>query len=105
MNEKLPSRQSIPMNKAPKNQPQSAQGVAAAQQVINSPKDYSFRRVDHQFLNKMPDINSVENDLMKLLNEFSNTKLKKYGRLHFFYFAQPYLIQLNEFNFRHKRNS
>lgn len=36
-------------------------------------------RVEHQFFNKMPDINSVENDLMKMLNDFSETRLKKYG--------------------------
>ena len=79
MNDKISSRQSIPTNKVSKNQSQATHGAAAAHQIINSPKDYSYRRVDHQFLNKMPDINSVENDLMKLLNEFSNTKLKKYG--------------------------
>lgn len=44
------------------------------QKAVN--KDY---RVEHQFLNKMPDFNSVENDLMKLLNDFSETRLKKYG--------------------------
>jgi len=27
----------------------------------------------------MPDINSVESDLMKMLNDFSNSRLKKYG--------------------------
>ena len=38
-------------------------------------------RVEHQFFTKMqmPGINSIENDLMKLLNDFSQTRLKKYG--------------------------
>ena len=45
-------------------------------------------RVEHQFLNKMPDINSVENDLMKLLNDFSETRLKKYGT---FSLSRPFM--------------
>jgi len=39
----------------------------------------NMSRVEHQFLTRMPDINSVESDLMKLLNDFSNSRLKKYG--------------------------
>ncbi len=39
----------------------------------------NLNRVEHQFLTRMPDINSVENDLMKMLNDFSNSRLKKYG--------------------------
>lgn len=40
----------------------------------------SANRVEHQFLTRMPDINSVENDLMKLLNDFSNSRLNKYSK-------------------------
>lgn len=43
------------------------------QTQIASPK------VEHQFFTKMTDINTIENDLIKLLNDFSNTRLKKYG--------------------------
>ena len=39
----------------------------------------NINQVEHQFLTRMPDINSVENDLMKLLNDFSNSRLKKFG--------------------------
>jgi hypothetical protein len=57
------------------------------QQQMQSPRTAASKKstkvggagVEHQFLNKMPEVNSVENDLMKLLNEFSNTRLKKYG--------------------------
>ena len=42
-------------------------------------QDLNMNRVEHQFLTRMPDINSVEKDLMKLLNDFSNSRLKKYG--------------------------
>jgi hypothetical protein len=38
--------------------------------------DHSPRVADHQFFTKMPDVNSVENDLIKLLNDFSDTRLK-----------------------------
>jgi hypothetical protein len=58
------------------------------QQQMQSPRTAASKKstkaggagVEHQFLNKMPEVNSVENDLMKLLNEFSNTRLKKYGK-------------------------
>ena len=57
------------------------------QQQVQSPRPGVSKKasmkgggVEHQFLNKMPEVNSVENDLMKLLNEFSNTRLKKYGK-------------------------
>ncbi len=60
-----------PVSSQPRPPQQSTSAPKAAQ------KDF---RVEHQFLNKMPDINSVENDLMKLLNDFSETRLKKYGR-------------------------
>ena len=57
-------------------QSQNSQNPRFQQQssTVNSPK------VDHQFFTKMADINSIENDLIKLLNDFSNTRLKKYGK-------------------------
>jgi len=68
----------------------NAQGHTVQQQV-QSPRAVTSKKtsvkggggagVEHQFLNKMPEVNSVENDLMKLLNEFSNTRLKKYGKI------------------------
>lgn len=54
-------------------------GARSPQSTVNSPKVDVAPRIEHQFLNRMPDINSVESDLMKLLNEFSDTRLKKYG--------------------------
>ncbi len=39
--------------------------------------DHSPRVADHQFFTKMPDVNSVENDLIKLLNDFSDNRLKQ----------------------------
>lgn len=33
----------------------------------------------HNFLTVLPDLSAVENDLMKLLNDFNNTKLSKYS--------------------------
>lgn len=62
---------------APLNSNTGGSGVRQQQQKATVAKDY---RVEHQFLNKMPDINSVENDLMKMLNDFSETRLKKYGK-------------------------
>lgn len=58
---------------------QSQQSNRQSQPPIGSPKSELAPRVEHQFFNKMPDINSVESDLMKLLNDFSDTRLKKYG--------------------------
>ncbi|CAF0704907.1 unnamed protein product [Brachionus calyciflorus] len=49
------------------------------QPSLHSPKIELLPRIEHQFFSRMPDINSVESDLMKLLNEFSDTRLKKYG--------------------------
>lgn len=46
---------------------------------VHSPKIEMGHRIEHQFFSRMPDVNSVESDLMKLLNEFSDTRLKKYG--------------------------
>ena len=57
---------------------QNAQRQNPQKQIQKDP------RVEHQFFNKMPDINSVENDLMKLLNDFSETRLKKYGKVFVF---------------------
>ena len=37
------------------------------------------RRVEHHFLTVLPDLSAVENDLMVLLNDFNNNKLKRYG--------------------------
>lgn len=56
---------------------QNAQRQNQQKQIQKDP------RVEHQFFNKMPDINSVENDLMKLLNDFSETRLKKYGKIYY----------------------
>lgn len=53
----------------------SGSGSIRSQYDTNS----NMSRVEHQFLTRMPDINSVESDLMKLLNDFSNSRLKKYG--------------------------
>ena len=70
------------------------QPILQQQQQVQSPRTAASKKstkmggagVEHQFLNKMPEVNSVENDLMKLLNEFSNTRLKKYGKfMSFFY--------------------
>lgn len=47
---------------------------------VHSPKFEMGHRIEHQFFSRMPDVNSVESDLMKLLNEFSDTRLKKYGK-------------------------
>lgn len=47
----------------------------------------AHRSVEHNFFNKLPDLNSVENDLMKLLNDFSETRLKKYGKLFLLYLS------------------
>jgi len=55
------------------------QSFQSQSQQINSPRVDAQKRAEHQFFNKMPDINSVEGDLMKLLNEFTNTSLQKYG--------------------------
>ena len=49
------------------------------QQQQQQSKSALYPRVEHQFLTRMPDVNSVETDLMKLLNDFSNSRLKKYG--------------------------
>jgi hypothetical protein len=40
-------------------------------------QQHSPRVAEHHFFTKMPDINSVENDLIKLLNDFSNNRLKQ----------------------------
>jgi hypothetical protein len=37
------------------------------------------KRVEHRYLTVFPDLTTVENDLIRLLNDFNNTKLKKYG--------------------------
>jgi hypothetical protein len=55
------------------------QSFQTQSQQVNSPRVDAQKRAEHQFFNKMPDINSVEGDLMKLLNEFTNTSLQKYG--------------------------
>lgn len=39
----------------------------------------SKRQVQHQFQTKLPDLNTIETDLMKLLNDFTNNRLKKYS--------------------------
>jgi hypothetical protein len=41
--------------------------------------DQNEKKVEHHFLNILPDLTTVEGELMKLLNDFNNTKLKKYG--------------------------
>ena len=66
-----------PASKSSGIQIQAAQQIQSQRGVTS--KKSSKGGVEHQFLNKMPEVNSVENDLMKLLNEFSNTRLKKYG--------------------------
>ena len=43
----------------------------AAQKVPVSPST-----LGHEFLTQMPDANSIENDLMKLLQDFSTSRLK-----------------------------
>jgi hypothetical protein len=43
-----------------------------------SEKD-SEKRVEHKFFVQLPDVSAVENDLMRLLNDFNNTKLKRFG--------------------------
>jgi hypothetical protein len=40
----------------------------------------SEKRVEHHFLTVLPDLSAVENDLMRLLNDFNNNKLKRYGK-------------------------
>ena len=69
------------------NQSSKVTNIQPVQAQKVNPSRKSTKGVEHQFLNKMPEVNSVENDLMKLLNEFSNTRLKKYGLLlkHFQY--------------------
>ena len=37
------------------------------------------KRVEHKFFVQLPDVSAVENDLMRLLNDFNNNKLKRYG--------------------------
>lgn len=49
------------------------------QQSKQTTSTANYPRSEHQFLTRMPDVNSVETDLMKLLNDFSNSRLKKYG--------------------------
>ena len=63
----------------------NSNGFSPGNQARQQPQKSMHKdlRVEHQFLNKMPDINSVENDLMKLLNDFSETRLKKYGPSNF----------------------
>ena len=56
---------------------QSQQSKAFHPQIQSA----QYPRVEHNFLTRMPDVNSVETDLMKLLNDFSNSRLKKYGKL------------------------
>ena len=57
--------------------------------------DSSANRVEHQFLTRMPDINSVENDLMKLLNDFSNSRLNKYSKPYFYSFLKTQIYSIN----------
>ena len=52
-------------------QPQQTSSFNASRVSEHSP-----RVAEHQFFTKMPDINSVENDLIKLLNDFSDSRLK-----------------------------
>lgn len=54
-----------------KSTPTTATAPAASTQA-------NYPRVEHQHLTRM-DVNSIETDLMKLLNDFSNSRLKKYG--------------------------
>ena len=65
-------------------QQQPLQSQQSKQTLQNSSSTYP--RVEHQFLTRMPDVNSVETDLMKLLNDFSNSRLKKYGNTSIFLF-------------------
>lgn len=60
--------------RTPQNQQQQTRKIS-----VHSPKLEMGHRIEHQFFSRMPDVNSVESDLMKLLNEFSDTRLKKYG--------------------------
>lgn len=43
-------------------------------------ENQSDKRVEHHFLTVLPDLAAVENDLMRLLNDFNSTKLKRYGK-------------------------
>lgn len=66
-----------PVSPSSKRTPQTQQ--QSRKISVNSPKTEMSHRIEHQFFSRMPDVNSVESDLMKLLNEFSDTRLKKYG--------------------------
>lgn len=67
-------------NSTPK-QPAAAAAANQLQQgkrLPNSPFSHSPRVAEHPFFTSMAntEINSVENDLIKLLNEFSDSRLK-----------------------------
>ena len=38
------------------------------------------KKVEHKFFVQLPDVSAVESDLMRLLNDFNNNKLKRYGK-------------------------
>ncbi len=48
--------------------------------------DHNEKKVEHRFLNNLPDLTTVEGELMRLLTDFNNAKLQKIGSISVYLF-------------------